>query len=46
MNIFRRAATATTVRSRTMLALLGSVTLLTFGTSFPQIFHVTVGIGA
>ncbi|MFE3073302.1 hypothetical protein [Streptomyces sp. NPDC059247] len=45
MNTFRRAATAATSHSRTALALLGSVTLLTFGTTFPQIFHLTVGIG-
>ncbi|MEV7281685.1 hypothetical protein [Streptomyces sp. NPDC093111] len=46
MSVFRRAAKAATVHSRAALALFGSVTLLTFGTSLHQIFPVTVGIGA
>ncbi|GGZ36349.1 hypothetical protein GCM10010387_33010 [Streptomyces inusitatus] len=46
MNTFRRAATAATALSATAFALLGSVTLLTFGTSVREIFSLTIGIGA
>ncbi|MGW2547981.1 hypothetical protein ACWC5I_45745 [Kitasatospora sp. NPDC001574] len=37
----RRAATAAAA-----LALLGPTAVLTFGTSFPWIFHLGIGIGA
>ncbi|MFD0343643.1 hypothetical protein ACFVH0_34065 [Streptomyces sp. NPDC127117] len=46
MNTVRRAVTPAAVHSRTALALLGSTALLTFGTTFPQIFHLTAVIGA
>ncbi|MGV9314556.1 hypothetical protein ACWDR0_20575 [Streptomyces sp. NPDC003691] len=42
MTVFRRAAAL----AATAFALLGSVTLLTFGTSVREIFGLTVGIGA
>ncbi|MGX2994931.1 hypothetical protein JNUCC64_11625 [Streptomyces sp. JNUCC 64] len=42
MNTFRRAATL----SASAFALLGSVTLLTFGTSVREIFSLTLGVGA
>ncbi|MFD9065851.1 hypothetical protein ACFVZ3_30535 [Kitasatospora purpeofusca] len=41
MNTARRAATAL---STSILALLGSTILLTFGTSVPGIFHLTAAI--
>ncbi|MFD9720379.1 hypothetical protein [Streptomyces sp. NPDC059076] len=41
MNTFRRAAAL----SATAFALLGSATVLTFGTSVREIFSLTIGIG-
>ncbi|MFD5553730.1 hypothetical protein ACFWIA_07810 [Streptomyces sp. NPDC127068] len=51
MTAIRRAATAATalpasVLSASAFALLGSVTLVTFGTSVREIFSLTIGIGA
>ncbi|MFE4659211.1 hypothetical protein ACFRFJ_21280 [Streptomyces hydrogenans] len=46
MNTLRHAARAVTAPARIALALLGSTTLLTFGTSVREIFGVSVGIGA
>ncbi|MET8698025.1 hypothetical protein ACFVUH_32060 [Kitasatospora sp. NPDC058032] len=45
MNTTRRAATAAAALTLSTLALLGSTAVLTFGTSIPQIFHLSVGIG-
>ncbi|MER6910449.1 hypothetical protein ABT354_02055 [Streptomyces sp. NPDC000594] len=46
MTVIRRAATAATALPASAFALLGSATLLTFGTSVREIFSLTIGIGA
>ncbi|GAA3091204.1 hypothetical protein GCM10017562_72920 [Streptomyces roseofulvus] len=46
MNTTRRADTTARALCARALALIGSTALLTFGTAFADIFHLTVGTGA